>query len=166
MASGEEKLPTLRGQTGRRHHLHQDHRPRSGSSSTAGVPLTTPCSPPLLLLTPSLPPSTTQRDTIPLSPPHASLQLKRPGQDPTVFLQRDRKCRRAALAAAAAKPRNFPTPRPIRINHKCRNTLSPTLRPIRIRFICRTGPLLLLHPVLCSPGGPSDRWLRPRKRGT
>lgn len=171
-ASGEEKLPTLPSQTGRRRRLPRDRHPRSGSSFTAGERLTTPCSPPLLLLllTPSLPPLTPQRDTMRLTPPHTSLYLKHPDRGPTVFLQRGRKCRRAARDAAAArlKPRStlLPTPRPIRINHRCRNTLSLMLRPIRIRLNFRNCPLLLRRRAPCSPGGPSDRWLRPRKRGT
>ncbi len=162
----------LPAQTGRRRHLLRDHRLRSGSSSTAGERLTTPCSPPLLLLlrTPSLHPSTAQRETTRPTAPLTSLHSKRPGRGPTVFLQRDRKCRRAARTAAVAmlKPRNtrFLTPHPIRINQKGRNTLSPKHHPISIRPSFRKCPLLLLHPVLCSPGGASGQWLRPREKGT
>lgn len=150
VASGEDKLPTLPGQIGRRRRLPRDRRPRSGSSSIAGEHLTTPCSPPLHLLLLLLPP--------PLSPP-TFLQQKRPDSDPTVSLRRGRTCPRAAHAAAAPKPKNtrFPAPRPIRINRTGRNTNYPMFRPIRTRLSFRKCPLLLLRPVPCSPGGRSDR---------
>lgn len=144
-ASGQEKLPTLPYQTGRRRRLPRDRRPRSGSSSIAGERRTMPSSPPPLLLL--LTASTTR-----LTPPRTLLRLKRPDRGPTVFLRRGRKCRRAARAATAAKlrPRNTSTPPP----------------PIRISLRFRSCHLPSLRPVLCSPGGPSDRWLCPRERGT
>lgn len=140
------------GKTGRRHPLLQDHHPQSGSSSTAGERLTTPCSPPhllLLLLTPSLPPSTLQGLTIQPTHPPTSLHLTLPGRGPSVFLQRGRKWWRAGVQdAAAVKPRNAQSPRPIRISLSFRNASLP-----------------LLHLAPCSPGGDSGRWLRPIEKG-
>lgn len=152
-----ETQQALPGKTGRRRHLRQDHHHQSGSSSTAGVRLTTPCSPRLLLLlllllTPSLPPSPPQRDTTQPTPPPTSLHLNPPGRGPTVFPQRGRKCPRVARDAAATKL-------------KPRKARWPAPRPIRIQHSVRSGPLLLLRPVLCSPGGPSGRWLHHRGRG-
>lgn len=149
---------TLPGRTERRHRLHRDRLHQSGSSSTAVVRLTTPCSPPLLLqLLPSqsLPPSALQMDTTQLTPPPTSLLLKRPGRGPTVFLQRGRKWQRVACDVVATKL-------------KPRSSHLTTAHPVRIRLSFRIGPLLLLHPVLCSPEGASGRWLHltEKKRDT
>lgn len=146
-------------QTGRRHLLLRDLHPPSGSSFTVGEHLTIPFSPPLpRLLSPTLPPST-------LTPPRTSLLLKHPDRGLTVLLWRDRMYQRAARTVAATKLRpritDIPSQWPIRIHPRCSSILTVTLHPLRQDY-----PLLWLRPVPCSPGGPSDQWLCPRKRST
>lgn len=147
-----EMQRALPGKTGRRRCLHRDRPHQSGSSFTADVHLTTPCSPLLLLLpSQSLRPSALQMDTTRLTLPPTSLLLKRPGRGLTVFLQRGRKWRRVARDVAATKL-------------KPRDSHPTTARPLRIRPSFRTGPSLSLHPVPCYPGGVSDRWLHPSEK--